>query len=133
MRQIRVQTDQQMDSSVKLSHIMFILKIILSSIRKCLQALMVKKHCPLLQHRYSPSIWVLSFSPVCSDWSAVPGLSRHHPPCVCITSAGVFATREMLGVCGRGRRLQVSEYEPREFVGGVSIVALCHGTYTAPL
>lgn len=57
--------------------------------------------CPLLQHLHSPSVWTLCFS-VClfktpfqktpvwlTDWSALTGLSRHCPLCICIISLWV--------------------------------------------
>lgn len=42
--------------------------------RKCLHALVLK------QKHY--------LSPICSDWPALTSLSRHRPPCICISSAG---------------------------------------------
>ena len=41
---------------------------------------------------------------VCSGWSALTGLSRHHPPCFCITSAGVFA---VMGAWLRAQTVQL--------------------------
>lgn len=52
----------------------------------------------LLKHLYFPSAWAFHFSaclfktpflkrPVSSDWSALTGLSRHHPLCFRISSA----------------------------------------------
>ena len=57
---------------------------------------------PLLQHLYSPSLWTLCYSSclfksppflkslVCSDWSAVTGLSRHRPLYILVSSVGAF-------------------------------------------
>ena len=75
------------------------------STRKCKkkkQHTFVFYFCSLLQHLDTPPYWTLRFSarllrgpppstpekiPVCSDWSATSGLSRHHRTCFSINSA----------------------------------------------
>lgn len=86
----------------------------------------------------SPSAQTLHFSaclfnsplpknPVCSDWSALTGLSRHHPPCFCISSACFIATTAWGDTkpCrspGGSFQRTVSEYQLYVFLSGLSIL-----------
>ena len=76
----------------------FILKAY-SRMLSCSKGTLIYWYRPLLQHLYSPSVWMLRFSaclfkapipksPLFSDWSALTGLSRQQPLYFCICSAG---------------------------------------------
>ena len=73
---------------IYMSHIVLIFRFMLlfwMPTRECLHALILK------QKHY--------LSPVCSDWPALTSLSRHRPPCVCISSAGGRGWGQLLYSC----------------------------------
>ena len=83
-----------------------------SGTRTCLRALMFKKtlffsYCPLLQHLYSPWVWMLSFSSCLSPEMVILLwlVSSHRPEPAPIT---VFTHQFCLGHCNHHRAENVS-------------------------
>lgn len=63
-------------------------------------------------------------TPVCSDWWALTGLSRHRPPCFCISSACFIATTAWGDTkpCQSAGGSFQAEYQLHVFLCGLSVL-----------